>query len=330
MKKVTIAIDTMGGDYAPKEIVLGALGGARDFGVNILLVGDPAAIESELSNQDTEGVDYSIVPSKDVVRMDEDPIKAIRSRPDSSINVACRQVLEGKADGVLSMGHSGASIIAASVNFGRIPGVERPAPVIPFLGLREDLYLTDAGANTDVLPRHLLQFARMGTAYLSYALGIQNPRVGLLSNGSEPNKGNQVGKKAYSLLETDGDINFIGNIEGHSMFTGGVDLVISDGFTGNVLIKSAEGIVQTLLAQFKDILASLPPEGLNAIFPQVQALYDRNDYSRVGAAALLGVQRPMFFGHGRSKAIAVRNGIGNALNMITTDIVGKIRLSFSS
>jgi glycerol-3-phosphate acyltransferase PlsX len=330
MKKVTIAIDTMGGDYAPKEIVLGALGGARDFGVNILLVGAPAAIESELSNQDTEGVDYSIVPSKDVVRMDEDPIKAIRSKPDASINVACRQVLEGKAAGVISMGHSGASIIAASVNFGRIPGVERPAPVIPFLGLREDLYLTDAGANTDVLPRHLLQFARMGTAYLSYALGIQNPRVGLLSNGSEPNKGNQVGKEAYSLLETDGDINFIGNIEGHSMFTGGVDLVISDGFTGNVLIKSAEGIVQTLLAQFKDILASLPPEGLNAIFPQVQALYDRNDYSRVGAAALLGVQRPMFFGHGRSKAIAVRNGIGNALNMITTDIVGKIRLSFSS
>jgi glycerol-3-phosphate acyltransferase PlsX len=170
----------------------------------------------------------------------------------------------------------------------------------------------------------------MGTAYLSYALGIQNPRVGLLSNGSEPNKGNQVGKGAYSLLEADGDINFIGNIEGHSMFIGGVDLVISDGFTGNVLIKSAEGIVQTLLAQFKNILASLPPEGLNAIVPQVQALYDRNDYSRVGAAALWGVQRPMFFGHGRSKAIAVQNGIGNALNMITTDVVGKIRLSFSS
>ena len=330
MEKVTIAIDAMGGDYAPKEIVPGALQGGRNFGLNILLVGDPAAIESELSNQDTEGVDYSIVPSKDVIRMDEVPIKAIRSKPDASINVACRQVLEGKAAGVISMGHSGASIIAASVNFGRIPGVERPAPVIPFLGLREDLYLTDAGANTDVLPRHLLQFARMGTAYLSYALGIQNPRVGLLSNGSEPNKGNQVGKEAYSLLEADGDINFIGNIEGHSMFIGGVDLVISDGFTGNVLIKSAEGIVQTLLAQFKNILASLPPEGLNAIVPQVQALYDRNDYSRVGAAALLGVQRPMFFGHGRSKAIAVQNGIGNALNMITTDVLGKIRLSFSS
>jgi glycerol-3-phosphate acyltransferase PlsX len=293
-------------------------------------VGDPVAIEAELSNQDTQGVDYSIVPSKDVVHMDEDPIKAVRSKPDSSIKVACRQVLAGKADGVISMGHSGASIIAASVNFGRIPGVERPAPVIPFLGLREDLYLTDAGANTDVLPRHLLQFARMGTAYLSYALGIPNPRVGLLSNGSEPNKGNQLGKEAYSLLEADGDINFIGNIEGHAMFVGGVDLVISDGFTGNVLIKTAEGIVQTLLAQFKDILATLPPDGLNAIDPQVQALYARNDYSRVGAAALLGVQRPMFFGHGRSKAIAVRNGIGNALNMITTDIVGKIRLSFSS
>lgn len=330
MEKVTIAIDAMGGDYAPNEIVPGALGGARDFGINILLVGDPAAIETELSNHDIEGINYSIVPSPDVIRMGEDPIKAIRSKPNSSINVACRQVLEGKADGVISMGHSGASIIAASVNFGRIPGVERPAPVIPFLGLREDLYLTDAGANTDVLPRHLLQFAKMGTAYLSHALGIQNPRVGLLSNGSEPNKGNQVGKEAYSLLKPEGDINFIGNIEGHSMFIGGVELVISDGFTGNVLIKTAEGIVQTLLAQFKDILASLPPEGLNAIAPQLRALYARNDYSRVGAAALLGVQRPMFFGHGRSNAIAVRNGIGNAVNMITTDIIGKIRLSFSS
>jgi glycerol-3-phosphate acyltransferase PlsX len=330
MEKVTIAIDAMGGDYAPKEIVPGALQGARDFGINILLVGDPAAIETELSNHDIKGINYSIVPSSDVIRMNEDPIKAIRSKPHSSINVACHQVLEGKADGVISMGHSGASIIAASVNFGRIPGVERPAPVIPFLGLREDLYLTDAGANTDVLPRHLLQFAKMGTAYLSHALGIQNPRVGLLSNGSEPNKGNQVGKEAYSLLKAEGDINFIGNIEGHSMFIGGVELVISDGFTGNVLIKTAEGIVQTLLAQFKDILASLSPEGLSTITPQVQALYARNDYSRVGAAALLGVQRPMFFGHGRSKAIAVRNGIGNAVKMITTDIIGKIRLSFSS
>lgn len=330
MEKVRIAIDAMGGDYAPKEIVIGALQGARDFGVKVLLVGEPTAIEAEISNLNTGGLEYSIVPSKGTIQMDEDPIQAVRNKSDSSINIACRQVLEGNADGVLSMGHSGASIIAASINFGRIPGVERPAPVIPFLGLREDLYLTDAGANTDVLPRHLLQFAKMGTAYLIHALGISNPRVGLLSNGSEPNKGNQVGKQAFSLMKADSDINFIGNIEGHSMFTGGVDLVISDGFIGNILIKTAEGIVQTLLAQFKDVLSSLPQDALTSIASQMEALYAHNDYARVGVAALLGLQRPIFFGHGRSKAIAVRNGIGNALKMITTDIVDKIRLAFSS
>lgn len=329
MEQVRIAIDAMGGDYAPKEIVAGALDGARDFGVKVLLVGEPTAIEAVLSTLDTAGLDVSIVPSRETIRMDEDPIKAVRTKPDSSINIACRQVLEGKADGVLSMGHSGASIIAASINFGRIPGVERPAPVIPFLGLRENLYLTDAGANADVLPRHLLQFAKMGTAYLRYALDIHNPRVGLLSNGSEPNKGNQVGKQAYSLMESDRGINFIGNIEGHSMFTGGVDLVISDGFIGNILIKTAEGIVQTLLTQFSDILSSLSQEAKNSIASQMEALYARNDYARVGAAALLGVQHPIFFGHGRSKALAVRNGIGNAMKMIKTDIVEKIRLTFS-
>jgi glycerol-3-phosphate acyltransferase PlsX len=329
MDKVTIAIDAMGGDYAPAEVVAGALQGARDFGVDVLLVGEPTAIQDELSLHETEGLIYSVVPAKDTIQMDEDPIRAVRAKPDSSINVACRQVLEGNADGVLSMGHSGASIIAGSIHFGRIPGVERPAPAIPFLGLREDLYLTDAGANTDVLPRHLLQFAKMGSAYLSYALGIPNPRIGLLSNGSEPNKGNRVGKEAYSLMVADEDINFIGNIEGHTMFTGEVDLVISDGFTGNVLIKTAEGIVQTLLAQFEDALAQLSTEALRLISPKLQEIYARNDYSRVGAAALLGVQRPIFFGHGRSKAIAVRNGIGNAVNMITADIVGKIRQTFA-
>ena len=329
MGKVTIAIDAMGGDYAPAEIVAGALQGARDFGVEILLVGEPTAIQNELSNHKTDDLIVSVVPAKDTIQMDEDPIQAVRAKPEASINVACRQVLEGNADGVLSMGHSGASIIAASLNFGRIPGVERPAPVIPFLGLRENLYLTDAGANTDILPRHLLQFAKMGTAYLSNAIGIPNPRIGLLSNGSEPNKGNQVGKEAYSLMVADKDINFIGNIEGHTLFTGDVDLVITDGFTGNVLLKTAEGIVQALLAQFEDVLKGLTPEAFGIISPLMQEVYARNDYSRVGASALLGVQRPLFFGHGRSKAIAVRNGIGNAVNTITADIVGKIRQAVS-
>ena len=329
MGNIRLAIDAMGGDYAPGEIVAGAIQGGRDYGVELLLVGDPAAIQNELSKYQTDDLTLSIIPAFDIIQMDDDPIKSVRTRFEASINVACRQVVEDKADGVLSMGHSGASIIAGSLHFGRIPGVERPAPVIPFLGLRENLYLTDAGANTDVLPRHLLQFALMGTAYLRHGVGLPSPRIGLLSNGSEPNKGNQVGKEAYSLLAKNKRINFIGNVEGHTIFTSDVDLVITDGFTGNVIIKTAEGIVQALLAQFEEVLRQLPPKALATISPHLGELHARNDYARIGASALLGVRRPLFFGHGRSNAIAVRNGIRMAVDMITADIVDKIRQAIS-
>lgn len=325
MGEIILAVDAMGGDYAPGEIIAGAIQGARDYDIELSLVGEPAAIRTELSKYQTGDLALSIVPATDVIRMDEDPIHSVRTRSEASINVACRQLLEGRADGMLTMGHSGAGLIAAALHFGRIPGVERPAPIVPFLGLREDLYLVDAGANIQVRPRHLLQFAHMGTAFLRHVARIPKPRIGLLSNGSEPNKGNMVGQEAYSLLASADDIEFIGNVEGNTMFTGHVNLVVTDGFTGNVVFKTAEGIIHTLLAQVEEVITQLPHEAIVIISDHLQRLRARNDYARIGVSALLGVQYPIFIGHGRSRAIAVRNGMKTAKDMILADVVSKIR-----
>lgn len=322
---IRLAIDAMGGDFAPHEIVTGALKGARAWDVHVVLIGDPQALAHELEGLDTGGVSFEVEAAHDVVTMEDRPVKAVQSRPEASINVACRLVCEGRADGVLTMGNTGAAMIAALLNFGRLPGVERPAPIVPFLGLREGLFLLDAGANTEVRPNQLLQFARMGATYAEIVAGIAHPRVGLLSNGEEASKGNKVGREAYPLLAQAPDLNFIGNVEGHTLFSSGVHVVVTDGFTGNVLFKGAEGIVQTLLGQVSQVLASLPPQAAALVQAHLTALRERNHYARYGAAALLGVSRPMFIGHGRSKAQAVINGMKTAQRMIAGDVVGAIR-----
>jgi glycerol-3-phosphate acyltransferase PlsX len=315
----------MGGDYAPQEIVAGALQGARSLSVGLLLVGDEQAIQKELAAAETGDLSFEVVPAQGVIRMGEEPAQAVRSRPKASINVACHLVLEGRADGVLTMGHTGAGMIAALFNFGRIPGVERPAAIVPLLGLRQDLFLIDAGANTEVRPQHLLQFAQMGAAYVEHAIGIPWPRVGLLSNGSEPNKGNAVGREAYPLLAAAKGINFIGNVEGNSLVAGDVNLVVADGFVGNILLKSAEGIVGAVLAQVEEIFPQMSDEAAGLYRAHLDSLRHRNDYARHGVSTLLGVQHPMFIGHGRSKANAVSNGMATAHRMIASDVVGKIR-----
>ena len=320
-----IAVDAMGGDYAPTEIVAGALQGARLHGLALSLVGDPAAIKRELTGVETSDVDLEIVPAPDAIRMEEEPVQAVRERPGASINVACRLVMERGAAGALTMGHTGAGTVAALLNYGRIPGVERPAVIVPFLGLRPDLFLIDAGANTEVSPSRLYQFAIMGTAYAKGAAGIPSPRVGLISNGSEPGKGNKVGREAFTLLAAAKDLNFIGNIEGHTMLSSGVNVVVSDGFTGNVLFKGAEGIVDCLFTQVEEVLDRLPQEAKVTLESHLGLLRKRNNYASYGVAALLGVKFPMFIGHGRSKAEAVINGMATAKRMIAADVVGEIQ-----
>ena len=325
MNMVHIAVDAMGGDHAPEEIVAGAIQGARDLNLRVSLVGDPDAIRYELSRGQTDDLQLDIIPACDVIHMDESPVNAVRSKPDASINVACRTVTEGHADGVLTMGHTGAGLIAAMSNFGCIPGVERPAAIVPLLGLRKDVYLIDAGANTEVRPKQLLQFACMGSAYAHYAGGIAHPRIGLLSNGSEPSKGNKVGRDAYQLLAAAKNILFAGNVEGHTMLASDVNVVVCDGFAGNVLFKTIEGVIAAVLAQVQDILPQLPAGTASLLQDHLENIRSINDYARIGAATLLGVQFPMFIGHGRSKALAVRNGLATAKRMITSNVVGVIR-----
>jgi glycerol-3-phosphate acyltransferase PlsX len=330
MGVIRLAVDAMGGDFAPHEIVLGAARGARRLGISLLLVGDPASIHAELDGEDCTGLAIEIVPAGSVIGMHANPALAVRSEPEASINIACQLVLEGRADGVVTMGHTGAGMIAAIFKFGRIPGVERPAVIVPLLGLRENLYMIDAGANTEVRPKHLLQFAQMGSVFVERAIGIPHPRVGLLSNGAEPNKGNAVGREAFALLEQAGDLNFAGNVEGNSLWAGNLNLIVTDGFTGNVLLKSTEGTVSRLLTQVEEILPRLSGEPADLVQAHLQELRLRNHYARHGVSTLLGVQHPMFIGHGRSKAEAVINGMETAQRVIASGAMAGIQQTFST
>ena len=329
MGMMRLAIDAMGGDFAPSEIIAGALRGARQLGINVLLVGDPASIQAELDGLDCTDLSIEIVPAATVISMHENPAEAVRSQPQASINIACQIVLEGRADGVVTMGHTGAGMIAALFKFGRIPGVERPAVIAPLLGLRENLYLIDAGANTEVRPKHLLQFAQMGSIYVEQAIGVPRPRVGLLSNGAEPNKGNATGREAYPLLEQASGLNFAGNIEGNSLWSSEINLIVADGFCGNVLLKSTEGTVKTVLTQVEEILPHLSAEQAELLKAHLLDLRRRNHYSRHGVSTLLGVRHPMFIGHGRSKAEAVVNGMATAQRAIASKTIAKIGQAFA-
>jgi glycerol-3-phosphate acyltransferase PlsX len=329
MGLIRLAIDAMGGDFAPHEIIAGTVLGARRLGINVLLVGDPTSIQAELNDMDCTGLAIEIAPAGSVIGMHANPVEAVRSQPQASINVACQVVLEGRADGVVTMGHTGAGMIAALFKFGRIPGVERPAVIAPLLGLRENLYLIDAGANTEVRPIHLLQFAQMGSIFVEQAIGIPQPRVGLLSNGAESNKGNATGREAYPLLEQASGLNFAGNIEGNSLWSSDINVIVADGFSGNVLLKSTEGTVKTLLAQVEEILPRLSAEQAELLKAHLLDLRRRNHYSRHGVSTLLGVRYPMFIGHGRSKAEAVVNGMATAQCVIASNTIANIGQAFS-
>lgn len=329
MGLIRLAVDAMGGDFAPAEIVAGALTGARQAGLALVLAGDEDAVRQELARYPTNDLAVEVVHAPDVIRMADDPVEAVRARPEASINVACRLVQEGRADGLLTMGHTGASMVAALFTFGRLPGVERPAALVPFLGLRPDLYLIDVGANTEVRPQHLLQFAQMGAAYAESVAGIPEPRVGLLSNGGEANKGNRVGREAYPMLEAEPGLNFIGNVEGHTLLNGEVNVVVADGFAGNVLLKFAEGLVPQLLEEVAGVLAELPVEASGKLRARLDELRGRTNYAHYGASSLLGLQKPVFIGHGRSQALAVHNGVLTAGRAISADAVGLIRRSLA-
>ena len=300
-----IAVDAMGGDHAPAAIVDGAVAAARHLDIQISLVGAPAAIEPALERHaDARQFAIAVVDAPEVIEMAEPPA-AVRRKPRASIRVAAELVARREAAVLFSAGHTGATVMAAHGAFGMIAGVDRPAlaTTIPTRDL--PAVLLDAGANVECRPQHILQFAIMGGVYARVALGRERPRIGLLSIGAEETKGNELTREAHRLLKA-APINFIGNVEGREIYSGVADVIVCDGFTGNVVLKTSEGLVEALEARLG--------EKLSSVF----------DYAEYGGAPLLGVAGLAIVGHGRSSAKAVSSGIAMAHRFATLDFIQRV------
>jgi glycerol-3-phosphate acyltransferase PlsX len=330
---VRIAVDAMGGDYAPREVVHGAVEAAREYGVAIQLVGVTDAIENELKKYKTAGLAISIVPASEVVAMDEKPSRAIVKKKDSSIVVATRQVAEGLADATVAAGSTGAAAVAAQFGLGRIANVDRSAIAcgMPTFTPRRCL-VVDVGANVDCNAHQLWQFAHMGSIVFSGMYNEKSPRVGVLNIGTEETKGNQLVQDAYRLIKEDKNLNFIGFIEGRDFPLGKCDVLVTDGFTGNVALKTAEGIAKMIGIMLKQELTSSLPGQLAAVTGKgsFEALKRRIDYSESGGALLVGVKGVFVIAHGGSRHRAIKNAIRVAKEMVDANMVRRIEESFSA
>lgn len=319
-----VAVDALGGDHAPAEIVRGAVAAVREFGIDVVLVGPPAILKDCLRS---DGADLPIVPATESIGMDELPAQAVRSKPDSSLVVAMRLVRDGSADAFLSAGNSGAVYAAALFDLGRIEGIERPAIGSPFRGARNTPgILIDSGANTVCKPSYLLDFAYLGAAYLERVRDVKHPAIALISNGEEASKGSPLVLEARDLL-AGSDLKFIGNVEGKDVLKGPAHVYVTDGFTGNVLLKTAEGVAEYIGDELRrEIRSRWYFKLAGAILrPAFRAVFDRIDPAESGGAPLLGVNGAVLIAHGRADQRAIKNGIRTVANMAEHDVVGAIR-----
>ncbi|MGN6031031.1 MAG: phosphate acyltransferase PlsX [Thermomicrobiales bacterium] len=325
--KRRIAVDAMGGDHGPSVVVPGAVAGAREQHIDLTLVGVPADIEAALKGVDRKDVDIAIVEATETIGMDEHPAQAVRRKRRNSINLAIQEVAEGRAAGMVSAGNSGAVMAAALMLVGRIPGIERPAIATYVPTAKARSLILDLGAVTDPKPSNMVQFARMGQVYAERVLELSHPTVGLLSNGEEPTKGNQLVQQVYPMLAAAEDINFIGNVEGKDVAMGAVDIVVTDGFTGNVLLKTAEGVITMLTDTLRREFTATLPRKLAALVlrPAFRSMRNSLDYSVIGGAPLLGVNGVVIISHGRSNELAIANAIGVAVRSDDHDLAGGIR-----
>ena len=308
--KTVIAVDAMGGDLGPSVVVPGAIEAARQTGAKILLVGNEATLDGELNRLSPSGVDLEIVHAPEVAGMDEKPSDNLRRKKNASIQVACRLVRDGAAQGVVSAGHSGASVACGMFIMGRIPGVERPALASLLPTEKEPVVLLDVGATVDCKPYNIFQFGLMGDAFARDILNKESPRVGLLSIGEEEGKGNSQVKEAYELFKMAQNLNFSGNIEGRDLFTGEMDVAVCDGFVGNVALKLSEGLGLSLSRVLKrELLNSgfLPKLGSLLAKSAFRRFAKVVDYAEYGGAPLLGLQNISIVCHGRSNAKAICN-----------------------
>lgn len=330
LEKITIAVDAMGGDYAPEEIIKGTILYLKESNIKandfrIILVGDEGKINNLLQKHEYDKRRLSVIKATQKIEHDEYPAIAVKKKRDSSLNV-CSKLLKDKiADGMVSAGPTGAVMISAILNIGRIKGVKRPALAGFIPTIKNPVLLLDIGANVDCKPNFLLQFAIMGKILYENLLQQSQPKIGLLSIGEEKTKGNDLVKQSNKLISKSIE-NFIGNVEGHQILSGKAHVIICDGFTGNVLIKSMEGTAELIFNQLKDAFLSniVRKSGAYLLRPALKELKNKFDYREYGGLQLLGINGVCIKAHGRSKAKAIKNSIKVAVNAIKSGIITKI------
>ena len=329
--RARIAVDAMGGDYAPAEIVAGAIRARAELDAEIILVGDVEAIRnSAASPEPLQGIE--IVAAEGTIEMHEEPLSGLRKKPKASINVAMDLVKRDQADAVVSAGHSGAAMAAALLRLGRLKGIDRPAigAVFPTVVANKSVLILDVGANVDCRPKFLEQFAIMGTVYSRYVLGIEHPQVGLLNIGEEPSKGNDLAIRAHQLLADNPNIPFAGNAEGRDVLSGQFDVVVCDGFIGNVLLKFAEAVGESVLQILREEL----PVGLRGkvgasiLKPNLRRIKQRVDHAEHGGGLLLGVAGVTVISHGSSQAPSIFNAIRLAKEAVDNDVLDRIQAQY--
>lgn len=326
-----IVVDAMGSDGYPKPDVEGAVLAAREYGVEIVLVGKKDVVEPELAKYPTSGLPISVVHASQIIEMQEHPAAAVRSKRDASMVVAMQMLKRGEVDAFVSAGNSGGCLASAVFYLGRIKGVERPALSSVFPTRKGPCFMLDIGANTDCKPIYLQQFAIMGSLYVENVLGISKPRVAIVSNGEEEGKGSILVQETVPLLKNSG-VNFVGNIEGKDIPAGMADVVVTDGFTGNVIIKLSEGVAKFMLDMIKEEIKARPLAVVGAAlakgaFAQVRK---RLDYREYGGGILLGVDGIVIVGHGRSDSVAIKNAIRVAKQAVEARVLPSIRESIAA
>jgi phosphate acyltransferase len=321
-----IAIDAMGGDEAPGAIVDGALVAARHLQIGLLLVGQGEALERELSRHPGAGaLDVEVIDTSEAIAMAEPAAAALRRKPRASVRLAAEAVRDGRAAAMFSAGHTGASVMAAHGAFGRLGGVDRPAIATIIPTRRRPAVLLDSGATVECRPQHLVQFAVMGAAFARVALGCARPRVGLLSVGEEESKGNELTREAHRLLKS-APVQFVGNVEGRHVFAGDADVIVCDGFTGNVTLKISEGLVETVEQILHDELSATFGTRVGYLLSRqaYRRFRKRLDASEYGGAPLVGLNGLCVIGHGRSSAKAVRNAVATAARFVEDGLLEKL------
>ncbi|MGA4720292.1 phosphate acyltransferase PlsX [Fictibacillus nanhaiensis] len=321
---MNIAIDAMGGDNAPAEIVKGAMLAKEQYPeLSITLVGDQDQIVKHLPEKHA----FTIIHTDEVIETSEEPVRAVRRKKNASMVVAANEVKSGKADAYISAGNTGALMASGLFYVGRIKGIDRPAlaPTLPTLNGDGFLFL-DVGANMDAKPEHLLQYALMGSVYWKEVRGVEKPRVGLLNVGTESEKGNALTKAAFPLLQ-EADINFVGNVEARDLLMGAADVVVCDGFAGNLVLKSIEGTAMSMFSMIKEQLTSSLTSKLAAgvLKPKLRGIKDKLDYTEYGGAGLFGLAAPVIKAHGSSNANAMLNAIRQTKSMIEKNVVPTIQ-----